>query len=238
MLHVKIANAGYSKNNSYLKNIEFNLNKGEIIGLIGANGAGKSTTIKSILGVIPHFQGEVEIDNEYKLSYIPEEPILYDKLTLWEHLSLAASSYDIPEEIWKIEAEELLKLFHLHPVRNKFPINFSKGMKQKTLIVLGFMIDPDIYIIDEPFIGLDPLAIRNLISLLQVKKREGASILMSTHVLDSAEKICDRFIILSQGEMLSSGDLKEIREESGQPDHTSLLDCFYYLMGLENVESK
>lgn len=230
MLSVRIHTAGYSKNNLYLNNVNFDVNKGEIIGLIGANGAGKSTTIKSILGIINEFEGNIGVEENSKTSYIPEEPILYENLTLWEHLMLAAASHDLPENIWIDNANELLELFRLFNKKDSFPIHFSKGMKQKTLIVLGFMVKPDIYIIDEPFIGLDPIATKTLISLLLTEKKRGASILMSTHVLDTAEKICDRFILLSDGVILSKGNLDAIRKDAGQPKDTSFLDCFNLLL--------
>ncbi|WP_340084258.1 ABC transporter ATP-binding protein [Siminovitchia sp. FSL H7-0308] len=228
MLTVNINSAGYDKKNIYLKNIKFKINKGEIVGLIGANGAGKSTTIKSIIGTINEFDGTIEIQTNLRFSYIPEEPIIYENLTLWEHLSLASSSYQLKDCVWIPKANELLQLFKLDDKKDAFPVNFSKGMKQKTLIVLSFMTQSDIYIIDEPFIGLDPIA--TIISLLILEKNRGASILMSTHVLDTAEKLCDRFILLSNGQILCEGTLSKVRNLSGQSKDSSLLDCFNYLL--------
>lgn len=230
MLSVYIKSAGYNKNNKYLKNIEFTICEGEIIGLIGANGAGKSTTIKSIIGTINEFDGHIKTKENSRISYIPEEPIIYEHLTLWEHLSLAASSYHLDKNIWIPKADELLRKFKLYSHKDSFPVNFSKGMKQKTLIILSYMTEADLYIIDEPFIGLDPIATKHLISLLLSEKDRGASILMSTHVLDTAEKLCDRFILLSNGQILYGGTLNEIRKLSGQAYHASLLDCFNDLL--------
>lgn len=230
MLYIHIKSAGYDKKDRYLKNINFHVNKGEIVGLIGANGAGKSTTIKSIIGTINEFDGDIETDGSSRISYIPEEPIIYENLTLWEHLSLAAASYHLNENIWIPKANELLQTFKLNDKKDSFPVNFSKGMRQKTLIILSFMTQSDIYIIDEPFIGLDPIATKNLISLLLSEKNRGASILMSTHVLDTAEKLCDRFILLSNGQIIAEGTLDDIRNLSGQSQNVSLLDCFNDLL--------
>lgn len=230
MLQVHIDSAGYQQKQLYLQNIYFTIYPGEIVGLIGANGAGKSTTIKSIIGTIEYFHGNIQLEGGKQLAYIPEEPILYDRLTLWEHLRLAATSYEMPENVWEPRAKELLKKFSLTGKEHELPIHFSKGMRQKTLICLSFMTQADIYIIDEPFIGLDPIATKHLINLLYQEKERGAAILMSTHVLDSAEKLCDRFILLSDGDTLFQGKLEELQVQTNQPKGTSLLDCFYELL--------
>lgn len=230
MLSIHIQRAGYNKNNLYVRDVQFEVNKGEIVGLTGPNGAGKSTSIKTILGVMDEFKGEVTYPDGYRISYIPEEPILYEHLTLWEHLEFAAASHHMPESAWKQKAYRLLETFQLSKVTNQLPIHFSKGMKQKTLIVLGAMVKPDIYIIDEPFIGLDPIATKNLISLLIRERDDGAAILMSTHVLDSAEKLCDRFILMAQGTVITQGDMKTITSYANKPEGTSLLDCFYEIL--------
>ncbi|WP_345240927.1 ABC transporter ATP-binding protein [Pontibacillus salipaludis] len=230
MLSVTIHEAGYNKNNLYVRDVQFVVNQGEIVGLTGSNGAGKSTSIKTILGLMDEFKGEVTYPDGYKISYIPEEPILYEHLTLWEHLEFAAASQHMPESAWKENAYRLLETFQLRNVTNQLPIHFSKGMKQKTLIVLGAMVKPDIYIIDEPFIGLDPIATKNLISLLISERNDGAAILMSTHVLDSAEKLCDRFILMAQGTVITQGDMKTITSYANKREGTSLLDCFYEIL--------
>ncbi|GIO24637.1 ABC transporter ATP-binding protein [Oceanobacillus sp. J11TS1] len=230
MLQVHIDAAGYQQKELYLNDIHFTIHPGEIVGLLGANGAGKSTTIKSIIGTIEHFYGNIDLEKGKQLAYIPEEPILYDRLTLWEHLRLAATSYEMPDDIWAPRAKELLKKFSLTGKEHELPIHFSKGMRQKTLICLSFMTQADIYIIDEPFIGLDPIATKHLINMLYQEKERGAAILMSTHVLDSAEKLCDRFILLNGGQNVFQGELQELQLQTNQPAGTSLLDCFYELL--------
>ncbi|MFC2947753.1 ABC transporter ATP-binding protein [Virgibacillus sediminis] len=222
VLHVEIKEAGYSLESPVLKDIKFSIHPGELVGIIGPNGAGKSTTIKSIIGIINHVKGDIDISN---YAYIPERPILYERLTVWEHIDFLLSTLDVDEKQFNAKAEELLKLFNLPQVAHQYPDSFSKGMQQKVMLVLAFLKQPDLYIIDEPFMGLDPKAIKRLLQLIGAEKVKGAGILMSTHVLDTAEKICDRFVLISDGKLITQGTFEEIRESSGL-DQGSLLDCF------------
>ncbi|TCZ77024.1 ABC transporter ATP-binding protein [Paenibacillus albiflavus] len=230
VLEVKIEEAGYDQTEAKIRNISFALQSGQLLGLIGPNGAGKSTTIKSILGLLPAVKGEITFANDKpKFAYIPEHPILYDELTLWEHLRLAASVYEMEEKHATMRAESLLEKFKLTEVKHHLPGSFSKGMQQKVMLIIGFLNQPDVYIVDEPFIGLDPIATKDLLAMLEEEKQRGAGILMSTHVLDTAERICDKFLLLSAGSVVADGTLAEIQERSGQPG-ASLFDCFHQLV--------
>src|SRR5699024_1876506 len=146
-------------------------------------------------------------------GYIPETPSLYEELTLKEHIEITAMAYDIPMEEAMRRAESLLKTFRLSNKLDWVPANFSKGMKQKVLVVCAFLIEPSLYIIDEPFLGLDPLAINSLLELMGQMKAEGAAILMSTHILATAEKYCDRFILLHEGRIRAQGSIEDLRRE-------------------------
>ncbi|MDM8212646.1 ABC transporter ATP-binding protein [Enterococcus hirae] len=211
-----------------LDDISFQVQNGEMVGLIGLNGAGKSTTIKNIIGLLTPFKGKIAIDGETldthpdnyrkKIGYIPESPVLYEELTLREHIEVTAMAYDLPQEEALHRAQGLLETFRLEKRLDWFPANFSKGMKQKVMVLCAFLVDPSLFIIDEPFLGLDPLAIHALLELLDAKKSEGASILMSTHILATAEKYCDRFILLHEGQIRASGTVPELRKELGLPD--------------------
>ncbi|MGT2910354.1 ABC transporter ATP-binding protein [Streptococcus cameli] len=237
MLEVKKLTGGYA-NILVLKDVSFEVNDGELVGLIGLNGAGKSTTIKEIIGLLSPYQGEIRIDGSTiqassetyrkKIGFIPETPVLYEELTLKEHLEVVALAYDLNWDIAFSRAERLLKIFRLDEKLEWFPVQFSKGMKQKVMIICALMIEPRLLIVDEPFLGLDPIAIQDLIDLLAEAKRAGASILMSTHVLDSAEKMCDRFIILHKGQVLADGDLQALRQQFGSPS-ASLNDIYLAL---------
>ncbi|WEG73728.1 ABC transporter ATP-binding protein [Vagococcus intermedius] len=229
-----------------LKDINFEIKKGELVGLIGLNGAGKSTTIKNIIGLLTPHKGKIMIDNQTlqadpnnyrkKIGYIPETPILYDELTLKEHIEITAMAYDIPQEVVWQRANVLLQTFRLENKLDWFPANFSKGMKQKVMVLCAFLVEPSLYIIDEPFLGLDPLAIHSLLELMLAMRDQGAAILMSTHILATAEKYCDRFIVLHEGQVRAVGTLNELREEFDLP-HSSLDDIYLTLTKEEGVTS-
>lgn len=239
-LSVKNITGGYNQM-PVLKDLSFELNKGELVGLIGLNGAGKSTTIKEIIGLLRPTKGTIEIDGltleadpeayRKKIGFIPETPTLYEELTLREHIEITAMAYDLPIEEAMNRAEKLLTLFRLEKRLDWFPENFSKGMKQKVMILCAFLIEPSLYIIDEPFLGLDPLAIHALLELMYEMKQNGASILMSTHVLATAERYCDRFILLHNGQIRAQGTLAEIQEAFAMPHAT--LDELYLALTKE-----
>lgn len=225
---------GYGKK-PVIKDLNFELEKGEIVGLIGLNGAGKSTTIKHMLGLINPMEGKLSISNirinedienyRRKLSYIPESPVIYDELTLEEHIEMTAMAYQLSREEAMRRAKPLLKVFRLENELKVFPSHFSKGMKQKVMIICAFIVDPELYIIDEPFLGLDPLGIQSMLDLMVEKRNENRTVLMSTHILATAERYCDRFIILEKGEIVAFGNLEELREQTGLKDKT--LDDIY-----------
>lgn len=224
-----------------LKDINFEVQNGEMIVLIGLNGAGKSTTIKNIIGLLTPQKGTITVDNltlqqdpenyRKKIGYIPETPSLYEELTLREHIEVTAMAYGIPKEEAMQRAETLLKTFRLENRLEWFPVNFSKGMKQKVMVLCAFLIQPSLYIIDEPFLGLDPLAINALLELMVTMKEQGAAILMSTHILATAEKYCDRFVVLHEGEVRAQGTLQELQTEFELPG--SSLDEIYIALTKE-----
>ncbi|HEM2808632.1 TPA: ABC transporter ATP-binding protein [Streptococcus suis] len=237
MLEVKNVTGGYV-NIPVLKDVTFSVKDGELVGLIGLNGAGKSTTIKEIIGLLTPYQGQILIDGQglaqapeiyrKKIGFIPETPSLYEELTLKEHLEIVAMAYGLPwEETWG-RTEKLLKIFRLNEKLDWYPVNFSKGMKQKVMIICAFMVEPSLLIVDEPFLGLDPVAIADLIALLEEEKTKGTSILMSTHVLDSAEKMCDSFVILHQGQVRATGNLADLQAQFGM-EGASLNDIYLAL---------
>lgn len=242
LLEVKGLSGGYSNNKRVLEDVSFTVRRGEIVALIGLNGAGKSTTIKHILGLLKPTSGSIYIEGKTfeedreayrsQLAYIPETPIYYEELTLWEHLELTAMTYGLDRQTFEARVEVLLKEFRMEKRKHRFPSQFSKGMKQKLMIMMAFMIKPALYIVDEPLLGLDPLGIRSLLSWLERAKQEGAGILMSTHILSTAEKYCDRFIILHHGRIIAQGTLAELRQMSKQP-HASLDEIYLELTGDE-----
>lgn len=240
ILQVTNVTGGYTRK-PVIKNLSFTIEKGELVGLIGLNGAGKSTTIKHIIGTLLPQEGEIRLNgvtlkenmDAYRtsFSYIPETPILYDELTLKEHLELTAMAYGLDEKALKERSAFLLKEFRMEKRLNWFPSHFSKGMRQKVMIMSAFLINPSLYIIDEPFVGLDPLGIQSLLEQMDMKKRDGASILMSTHILSTAEKYCDRIILLHEGHVRAQGTMDDLRAAFNMPNAS--LDDLYIAMTKE-----
>lgn len=234
---------GYGKR-PVIKDINFELKKGEIVGLIGLNGAGKSTTIKHMLGLLTPMEGQLTISDinikkdvetyRRKLSYIPEAPVIYDELTLQEHINMTAMAYNIDKEEAMKRANPLLKTFRLENELDIFPSHFSKGMKQKVMIICAFIVDPELYIIDEPFLGLDPLGIQSMLDLMVEKKEENRTVLMSTHILATAEKYCDRFLIMDKGQIVAFGNIDELREQTGLNGKTLDEIYIYVTQGDQN----
>lgn len=237
ILELKDVTGGYTRK-PVLHELSFEIGKGELVGLIGLNGAGKSTTIKHIIGVMNQHSGEIRINGAtfsedpeiYRKSftYIPETPILYDELTLREHLELTAMAYGLNEDVFEARSAQLLKEFRMEKRLKWFPSHFSKGMRQKVMIMCAFLVNPSLYIIDEPFVGLDPLGIRSLLEQMTERTAGGASVLMSTHVLSTAERYCDRIILLHNGRVRASGTMDDLRKAFGRPDAT--LDDLYIAM--------
>lgn len=225
---------GYSRV-PVLKDISFTVKAGELVGLIGLNGAGKSTTIKHIIGLLRPQKGKITLEGvtlksdpktyKQKMAYIPETPILYEELTLREHIELTIMAYGLEAKSAWQHAQKLLELFRLENKLDWFPANFSKGMKQKVMIVCAFITEAKLYIIDEPFLGLDPLATQDLLDLIDQKKQAGAAVLMSTHVLSTAQEYCDRFVMIDQGQVTAKGDLASLRTQFG--DETASLATIY-----------
>lgn len=233
---------GYG-NLQVLKDLNFTVQDGTIVGLIGLNGAGKSTTIKHIIGLLTPQKGRITIDDKtlaedpdgYRqaIAYVPETPVLYSELTLREHLELTMMAYSLDQDEAWTRANQMLKRFRLDNKLDWFPAKFSKGMKQKVMIVAAFMTNAKLYIIDEPFTGLDPLAVHDLLDLVQAKKAAGASVLMSTHILATAQQYADDFVLLRSGQVRATGDMAHLRQAFKLSPDASL-DAVYMAMTEEN----
>ncbi|MDD2422425.1 MAG: ABC transporter ATP-binding protein [Heliobacteriaceae bacterium] len=214
-----------------LNDLSFSLTKGEAVGLLGPNGAGKSTLIKCIVGLLRPTSGKILIAGSPRGSrqarmisaYVPEVPQLYNMLTVWEHLRFITDAYEIVH--WEEKAEQLLRLFELWEQRNEFAKALSKGMSQKLSLCCGIISGARILFLDEPMIGLDPRAIRNLKNLIQELKDEGKTLFISTHLLDPIENICSRIIVLKKGKIIADGSLEELRLRLGE-ENASLEEVF------------
>jgi len=224
-----------------VQNLSFVVRPGEIVGLLGPNGAGKTTTLRCIASILQPSSGKIALDGhdlgtqpeaaKRRLAYVPEVPNPYEMLTVYEHLRFIAAAYDSPMDLpW---AEELLQRMDLWGKRHELAASLSKGMRQKLACVCAFFHRPAIYCFDEPLIGLDPKGARELKNLLAERRVEGAAILVSTHMLDTAERLCDRVIIMHRGEMLFQGTVEDLQERSSLTHAATLEDLFLHLTGEE-----
>ncbi|MBS2968261.1 ABC transporter ATP-binding protein [Metabacillus sp. KIGAM252] len=246
LLHVDGITGGYTRN-PVLKDVSFTLEKGQIVGLIGLNGAGKSTAIKHIIGLMEPRKGKISINGQtfdvnheayrQQFTFIPETPILYEEMTLHEHLELTAMAYGLSKTEFEARLTPLIKEFRMEKRLKWFPAHFSKGMKQKVMIMCAFLVEPELYIIDEPFVGLDPLAINSLLEQMNTAKKRGAGILMSTHILATAERYCDAFIILHNGKVRAKGTLSDLQREFGMTG-ANLDDLYIQLTKEEEYEER
>ncbi|RKD25100.1 multidrug ABC transporter ATP-binding protein [Ammoniphilus oxalaticus] len=246
ILQVSDLIGGYSRRHPILHELTFHVAPGEVVGLVGLNGAGKSTTIKHILGLLEPIQGEILIKGQTRrtskeryhtaLSYVPETPLLYEQLTLWEHMEFMALSYQLDRAELNQRATELMEQFNMKKMKDWLPERFSKGMKQKVMIMNALLAQPAMYIIDEPFVGLDPQAIHALLEQLKMEKQRGAGIFMSTHILATVEHFCDRFILLHEGRILLQGTLSDWRKQTGLAE-ASLDEIFMTVTEVDRHES-
>ncbi len=227
MLQVKNLTKKYGKviaNND----VNFDIADGSITILLGPNGAGKSTTIKSVVGFLK-YSGQITIDGYYnksmeakrRIGYIPEMPSLYPNLTVFEHLEFIARAYQLQD--YKNYAEELLTRMELADKKKKFGDELSKGMQQKLSICCGLLPRPRTILFDEPMIGLDPHAIKELKNMFLELKEQGASLLISTHIIDSIDSIWDQVLIMKEGNILK--DLRKQEMEGSE----KLEDIFFEL---------
>ena len=226
MLEVKNVTKRYGKNVA-CDDVSFTLEPGSLTVLLGPNGAGKSTIIKSIIGFLK-FQGSITVNGVNNkttearkyLGYIPELPSLYPTLTVIEHMEFIARAYKLTD--YKDRINMLLERFELDDKRKKFGDELSKGMQQKLNLCLGLLPDPDIILLDEPMLGLDPHAIKELKLYIEEMRKAGKTLFISTHIIDSVDMLWDRTIIMQGGKIRANVSRSEI-EGSGK----TLEDLFF-----------
>jgi ABC-2 type transport system ATP-binding protein len=200
--------------------LSFALQGGEVLGLLGPNGAGKTTTFLCLSGLLRADAGAIFF-NDLRLgpergrtiALIPETPEVYGMLTVWEHLAFVARSAELAPG-WEERAEELLERLELSAVRDALGQSLSKGMRQKTLIAATVLAEAPVLLFDEPMIGLDPKGQRELRELIVELRAAGTAIVISTHLLESAEALCDRLVILKNGTALAFGAVSELRQRA------------------------
>ncbi len=226
-----------------LKGVTFSVMPGEIIGYIGPNGAGKSTTVKIILGMLNKDTGTIRLFNQplnagdvaYKsrIGYVPENAELYETLTAKEYLLFVGELYGMGEEVIIKKATQMMDALGIKESLNGRLSSFSKGMRQKVLIISSLIHDPDILFWDEPLSGLDANSVQVIKELLWKLKQEGKTIFYSSHVMDTVEKLSDRILILHDGHVVADGPFSELKEEA----EGTLEQLFNTLTGFDEHEA-
>jgi ABC-2 type transport system ATP-binding protein len=215
--------------------LSFEVRGGAILGLVGPNGAGKTTTLRALAGIIPPTHGQLFIAGhdivadpvaaKKQLAYVPDDPKLFDTLTVWEHLRFIASAYAVAD--WHAKAETSLAMFELTEKRDTVTQELSRGMRQKVAIACAYLHDPQVILFDEPLTGLDPHGIRTLKSSIITKAAEGAAVIVSSHLLSLVENLCTDLLILRRGQAVFFGAVQEARERFGSLGQESLEDVFF-----------
>ena len=240
--------ADISKNYSdvtAVDHLDLEVKKGEIIGLLGPNGSGKSTTLKMILGLVKADSGSINVlginvsDDpmavKKQLGYVPEAPRVYEFLTGLEFLDFAGDIYGMKLEEKKKRIDEFLKALSLEGREGDMISAYSEGMKQKVIIISAIMHKPELLIMDEPITSLDPKSARIVKDLLRRLASQGVTTIMSTHVLEIAQAMCDRIAIMHNGQLLALGTMDELRHMAKMPE-SGLEDVFLKLTGTGDVK--
>lgn len=219
MLKLVGVNKSYGKK-KVVDNLSLEVKKGDIFAFIGHNGAGKTTTIKMIVGSLNLDSGDIYIDGinfkddemacKMKMAYIPDNPNLYDHLTGIQYLEFIASIYKVDSKILEELTIKYAKVFGIENNLGDLISSYSHGMKQKLAIISAFIHKPKLLILDEPFVGLDPKASHELKKMMKEMCKEGGAIFFSTHVLEVAEKLCNKVAIIKDGKLITSGSVKKI----------------------------
>ncbi len=220
--------------------LSFAVQPGEVMGLVGPNGAGKTTTLRCLAGIIPPTRGAVQVDGhdlaldpiaaKKQIGFFTDEPRLFDYLTVWQHLNFVARIYNVAnfEQIGR----PLLEEFEIADKADQLPGELSRGMKQKLAIACGLLHSPRVMYFDEPLTGLDPYGIRRMKDSILKRARDGAAIIISSHLLHLVEEICSHILILKNGRKVAGGTLAEITQKfSQQPGDVNLEEIFFRATG-------
>jgi ABC-2 type transport system ATP-binding protein len=244
---VKLENVSKSFGNvQAVKNLDLQIDAGTVFGFLGPNGSGKSTTMKMIMGLLEADSGKLTVygtdvsSNPWEIKkivgYVPESPRLYEFLTGLEYLDFIADVYGLTAETKKTRIEEYLDAFELENRENEMISGYSHGMKQKIAIIAALLHKPKLLILDEPLSGLDPKSAKIVKDLIHKLASESVTTIMSTHVLEIADAVCDRIAIMHQGSKLAEGKPAELRKEARMPDST-LEEIFLKLTGTSDIKA-
>lgn len=221
MIEIKNVSKTYNNTKLAIDNVSFDVKDGEIFAFIGHNGAGKTTMIKMIVGILDFDKGDILINNKsikedsvnckLDMAYVPDNPDLYENMRAIDFINFICDMYDTPVSVRQENTLKYAKIFEIENNLNDDISSFSHGMKQKIALIAALSHNPKILIMDEPFVGLDPKAVYDMKEIMKKMTKEGKSIFFSTHILDVAEKLCDRVAIIKKGKIVKIGKMKEIK---------------------------
>ena len=228
MLELKNYSFEYTKGKKVINDLDLKIEDGDICAFVGRNGAGKTTTIKSIVGISHITDGKILLDGidiekdplRYKqeLAYIPDNPILYDYLTGIQYLEFIADMYEVTEKNRRNRIEKYAKEFELYDELGNLISSYSHGMKQKLVLIGALVHSPKLYVLDEPFVGLDPKSAFTLKKILKEEAKNGKIVFFSTHVLDVAEKLCNKIAIIKDGKLVVNGQMDKVTKDKSLED--------------------
>ena len=221
MIKINNVSKSYNGKTKAINNVSFDVMNGEIFGFIGHNGAGKTTMIKSIVGILEVDDGDILINNKsiksnpieckMDMAYVPDNPDLYENMKAIDFINFICDMYEVPKNERREKIEKYVALFELQNNINDEISSFSHGMKQKVALIAALAHNPKILIMDEPFVGLDPKAVFDMKELMREMCKEGKTIFFSTHILEVAEKLCSRVAIIKQGKLVKVGSMEEVK---------------------------
>ncbi len=223
-----------------VNNLKLEIDKGQFFGFLGQNGAGKTTTVKMITGLLRPTAGRILIDDldvqkhpvqvKKRIGYVPDDPYIYEKLTGREFLRFVGGLFDMDEAKQEERIDWLLDMFQMQSMADKRSEEYSHGMRQKIVMSSAILHEPDIIIVDEPMVGLDPQSARLLKDILKKLSKRGTTIFMSSHSLSVVEELCDRIGIIKEGTLIALGSLDDLRQMA-KSHHETLEELFLELTG-------
>jgi len=223
LIEIKNISKSYAKGGvKAVDDLAIDVRDGEIFGFLGPNGAGKTTTIKMITGILNPDFGSISINGHdiksdpinarMQFGYVPDNPDMYNRLRGLEYLNFMGDVYEVPQNVRKERIKSLLERFELYDAANDLIQSYSHGMKQKIVVIGALLHNPSVWILDEPMTGLDPRSAFTLKEMMKEHVGQGKTVFFSTHVLEVAEKLCDRIAIINKGKLMFAGTMDEIRE--------------------------
>ena len=221
MIEIKNFSKIYNNEKKAVKNISLTVKDGEIFAFIGHNGAGKTTTLKSIAGILDFEEGDILINGKsikkepiackMQMAYVPDNPDLYENMKAIDFINFICDMYEVNKKQRKEKIEKYVTLFEMQNNINDEISSFSHGMKQKVALIAALAHTPQVLIMDEPFVGLDPKAVFDMKEIMKEMCKEGKTIFFSTHILEVAEKLCSRVAIIKQGKIVKIGNMEEVK---------------------------